>query len=473
MTRPQADAIESVCIVGCGPIAQLTALAFARKLPQADVRLVRLAGAPAGPCDIVGGALPSLRLFHAYLGIDDRELVARGIATHRLATRFTNWSRSGEPWHYAHGDVGQPADTVPFHQIWTAEHRLQPDLPPFDSFSAAAMLARHNRFPAARAPLLPGFVDFALRIDMLRYAGWLDTLLSRSAVQDWTGEVADVILTDVHHIEAVMLGSGERVTADLFIDCSGPSAVLMNAIEPAWDSWAGWCPFNYLTVTRATLSAANVCDRVTATLDGWEMVISQGDHQLEVIATDSPQPGSVEIAPGSRPRPWLGNVVAIGDAAAVIPPILPVAHSLAGNAIERILAHLPGRNNHAAARAEYNRRNAQEMLRVRDLIIALHVGGVPAVPIWPHHPIKADLPESLALTFDQFQYRGRLPFFEEEQVDQHGWLCILLGMGSIPNYPDPSSTAVSAEAARAGMKRLSDSLAAFAEAMPAYPNWLA
>ena len=80
----------------------------------------------------------------------------------------------------------------------------------------------------------------------------------------------------------------------------------------------------------------------------------------------------------------------------------------------------------------------------------------------------APLPDSLAHTLDQFEARGRLPFYEEEIFDRHGWLAVLLGMGITPHTADPASTAIDGKIGQDGMARLAATLRDIAQRAPTY-----
>jgi tryptophan halogenase len=167
------------------------------------------------------------------------------------------------------------------------------------------------------------------------------------------------------------------------------------------------------------------------------------------------------------------NVLALGDAAVAVDPLQATNLHLAHNAILRALELLPGHDCHPLELAEYNRRTAQETVRVRDFL-SLHYlrSGRTRGEFWEKMRGRA-LPESLAHTLEQFERRGRIPFYEEEVFQKESWHAVLLGMGVFPRHVDPVAASVRPEDGAAFMQRIADGLAGLPERMPSYPQYLA
>jgi tryptophan halogenase len=182
---------------------------------------------------------------------------------------------------------------------------------------------------------------------------------------------------------------------------------------------------------------------------------------------------AVAIRPGRRPQPWVRNVLALGDAAVALDPLQATNLHLAHNAILRALELLPGRDCHPLELAEYNRRTAQETMRVRDFLSVHYLrSGRTKGEFWEKmrsHP----LPESLGHTLEQFERRGRIPFYEEEVFAKESWHAVLLGMGLFPRHIDPIAAGVRPEDGAAFMQRTAEGLAGLPERLPAYSDYLA
>ena len=180
----------------------------------------------------------------------------------------------------------------------------------------------------------------------------------------------------------------------------------------------------------------------------------------------------MSIRPGRRPQPWTRNVLALGDASVTLDPLHGAGLHLAQTAILRALDLLPGRDCHSIELREYVRQTGQETIRVRDFL-ALHYlrSGRSEGPFW-RAASTGRVPDTLAHTLQQFESRGRLPFYEEESFTPHSWSAVLHGMGVLPEAMDPVAAGVDPKTAAAAMQRLAAKLAELSSRLPAYPDYL-
>lgn len=464
---------RTVCVAGGGIVALSAALAFARALPQAKVTILSLPVDPAALADRLPGTLADVHRFHAAIGLDELDLVRAGVANHRLGTRFERWSASDAPWYQLFGEIGRPAGGAPFYHLWLGERRAG-RARPFHIYAMAGALAEQGKFvhPSddQKSPLATFL--YALRLDPEAYRA---QLAARAEKFDRIeGEVAEVDRTGDGRVAAVLLKDGRRLEAELFIDCAGPSAPIHSALDDEFDDWSTWLPCDRIALGpgRAGFSSA---DRVTGEAAGWRWTSPLPREALEarVFASAFDEAGgAIALRVGRRPRPWVGNVLALGDAAVAVDPLHQANLHLAQTAILRALELLPGRECHPLELAEYNRRTAQQTLRLRDFL-ALHYlrSGRGEGELWREMESRQP-PESLAHTLEQFEARGRLPFYEEESFDRDSWLAALLGLGVLPRAPAPTALAVPADLAAAGMERLAGELAAVAHRSPEYRDYL-
>ena len=121
-------------------------------------------------------------------------------------------------------------------------------------------------------------------------------------------------------------------------------------------------------------------DRVTLVAEGWRSELAGRDgrqvgagdgrgrrpKQAAHAALGAEPAGFVPIDPGRAGEPWLGNVVALGDAAAHFEPLGWLNLDLAHRQLALLLELLPGREPDPRERAEFNRRAGLMADRVRD-----------------------------------------------------------------------------------------------------------
>jgi tryptophan halogenase len=285
-------------------------------------------------------------------------------------------------------------------------------------------------------------------------------------------------------IAALLLKDGRRIEADLFLDCAGPSAPLLTAVGDSFEDWSAWLPADRLLLGELKGRRPSPVDGVEALDDGWRWTAPLAGKALVGFAyasaiTDEQQARRVleagemaTIRTGRQRAPWVHNVLALGDAAVAVDPLEGVNLHLAQSAILRALELLPGRDCHPVELAEYNRRTDWATSRVRDFL-ALHYlrSGRREGCFWAELADRPP-PETLALTLEQWERRGRLPFFEEESFDSDSWTAVLFGLGIMPRDVDPVADGVSLDQAVPAIARHAKSLAALAARLPAYPDYL-
>ena len=463
--------IRSICVAGGGIVGLSAALAFARALPRTKVEVIETPPDPAALADRLPVALPGIERFHSAIGIDEAELVRAGIATHHLGTLFDNWSATGEPWVQAFGAYGKGAGAIPFDQIWVRAHQLGKALP-YDRYAVGAQLIRSGKFvhPSRDPDFIGSRFLYGLRFDPERYSERLRADAERAGIAFRAAEVADVERSDTGGIAALRLTDGTSAEADLFVDCTGPAARLIGAIDDSFEDWSAWLPFDRLNLSDAPADGApSPSDRVFASDEGWTAQWPLRGRTL--TAAMSRDGEGVPIKRGRRLRPWVRNVLAFGDSATALDPLHGFNLEMAHSAILLALELLPGRDFHPLETEEYNRRAEQITRRVRDFVALHYLRSGRTGGLW-RDLADVEPPDSLARTLDQYQHRGRMPFHEEESVSRDSWTAALLGMGLVPRNSDPQAGSVPLEQALPAMERLVAEINQAVAGLPAYPEYL-
>jgi tryptophan halogenase len=291
-------------------------------------------------------------------------------------------------------------------------------------------------------------------------------------------------------IAALALDDGGELSADLFVDCTGPRALLRGQLDSAFEDWGGWLPCDRLLFADAPASAApSPLDRCVAHGAGWRWVAesrARTSHGFAYASADlsddkaartlrgfaGAEPGaSIAIRQGRRAEPWLRNCVAIGDAATMVEPLEWTNLHLAHSAIDRLVAMMPDRDCAAVELWDYNRQCAAETDRVRDFLALHYAASRRDDPFW-RRARDAAPPPSLAHTLALFVERGRLPFYEEETFTRDSWLAVLLGQGLIPGRTDPLIDAVPPAQSENAMTAMRDALARLVPTLPTHADFL-
>jgi tryptophan halogenase len=212
---------------------------------------------------------------------------------------------------------------------------------------------------------------------------------------------------------------------------------------------AGW---------RSQLAGRDGLQNVLAMVEGTTEAVARaalGAEFADVVALD---PRCAEDA-------WIGNVVALGDAAATFEPLAWLNLDLAHRQLALLLELLPGRAPDPRERAEFNRRAGLMADRVCDLLGAHYAapGVTPAVPL--------ERSPELALALDQYHRRGRLPFFEEMPLAVQECSALLEALGH-PAGVGALSLAADPREGEAAHRAFAAKASAALQAVPPYAAWL-
>lgn len=463
-------AIRSIAILGGGITGLSAAAAFARALPGVAITVIETPRDPAALADRLPGSMTSIHRFHAGIGLDEAMLLRAGAAIPRVGLRFGNWPADNPIWFHVHGDHGAPAGSNAFHQLWARARRAgQADA--YHRYAAAGVLAEAGRFvhPQGEPGSPLATFDYALRLDPDRYREILGALAGQLGVARSRGAFAGAERREDGGVAALLLDDGHRIAADLYLDASGPSAVLAETVGEGFESWSDTLPFDCLTLGEGPPSHASPNDAIQGSAHGWQFACPLPERTMvgRVHGAAGPVPDSasetIALRPGRRADPWTRNVLAIGDAAVALDPLhWPNLH-LAQSGILRALELLPDRDCRPVEIAEYNRRSREEARCMRDFQ-ALHYLRAGASIV---------IPDSLARTLQQFESRGRLPSYDEDSLSDEIWLSALLGLGVVPHDIQPLAAAVDAGIAAARMAEMRAGLAQLPGRLPAFEDYLA
>lgn len=482
-----ADSIRNIVVAGGGITGWSAAAAIRRRLPAVSVTVVPMPPPPDALADRVACTLPSVVDFHHDIGLTEADTVVRAGSGFRMGTRFVGWAEGRPDYVHAYGDCGVSLGGAAFHQHWlrTAE---QGAAAPFDSFSAAAAMAREDRFAMAGAAG-DGSERFAygLYIDPSLYREMMRAYALHLGAAEQAGDVAGVRLSsETGFIDAVKLAGGAELSGDLFIDATGPRVLLRKSVGGEWDDWSRYLIVDRVICGEAAAAAPHLLDTSTAIPGGWIWQASApagtsvgicyssrhlddsaaARHLAEAGAERVSDPTA--IGQGRWAEPWARNCVAIGDSAALVEPLEWTNLHLAHSAIDRIIEMLPGRDCSPVEIAEYNRQESAELDRVLDFLVAHYVlARRPADPFWDEAS-SVELPPTLAHTLAQFQERGRLPFHEEETFSRDSWLALLLGQGVVPRRVDPLVDSVPPEHAAHAMANVRQRVGRFVDSLPTH-----
>lgn len=467
---------QRVVVAGDGPVGILAAVGLRRALPSTEVIIVGTPPDPAAFADRAPSALPFTNRLHDRLGISEDLLVREAGASHRLVVAYRGWGGAEHTGVAPYGAVIDPRLRTGFARAWGAGPRNASG--PRPAGSLGEILAAEGRFqPLDNVSVTDA--DHALRWNMPAYRDALVAEATKLGIRHAPGAIAGVEPDGQGGLASVTVEGG-AISADLFLDCTGPRADLLSRLPDARrGDWGTRLPIRSVLLGQPGEPVVSLADRILLHGPGWLSELAGRDGRQAVLALPEnvseqaalealpTEPLSmIRLAPGCAEQPWLGNVVALGDAAAHFEPLAWLNLDLAHRQLDLLLDLLPGREMEPRERAEFNRR-AKLMADGVCNLLGAHYAAPAAAALFPDLVRTSELERML----DQFTRRGRLPFSEDAPLLTQELSALLHALG----YPSRESALMMAtdpretEAARTAFEVRA---AATLRAMPPYTEWL-
>jgi tryptophan 7-halogenase len=441
--------IEKIVIVGTGLAGCLAALALAHKT-RCAITLVDTGGIDdsLGLPLTIEPTLPSIAQFHKLLGLDQERLVDQTGSSYTLGRALSNWASTTAASFHPYGGVGASLGPVGFQHL-VARLRAEGLPLSFANYSIAALCAQSGRFAPtpAEARSVLSTMDFGLHLNVTEYRDQLKRAVIACGVTTVAGAPPDIALDQHGLITSLITETGERITGDLFIDCSGQSRLLIGKLPHlALEDWSHWLPCNSATANLTPASAPPpLYAHVDAHIIGWQRFTST-QNVLEDIFVSKVDGNGVANAyaftSGRVSKPWSGNCIAIGGSAAIIDPLASTQLHLVGTAIQRLLKLFPHDRNCTVEADEYNRQTIEELENARDFAI-LHYkrNGRVGDSFWDACRAMP-IPERLAHKIALYESCGRVALHDEESFEAWDWIAALDALGVRPRGYDAMTNGI-------------------------------
>ena len=440
----------------------MAAASLAKLLGHVGAAIHLIESPEIGTVGVGEATLPTIRFYNAALGIDEREFMRATQATFKLAIQFVDWGTLGNSFFHAFGDYGPSIDGISPHHHWRKLRGLG-EPTPLDAYSVASSAASSGRFMPPVQDKRSALASFshAFHFDASLFARYLRDRSKRAGVFHHENKITGV---DVHgetgFIEAVTLDSGERITGDLFIDCSGFRGLLIEqTLHTGYDDWSHWLPCNSaFAVPCENVGPATPYTRSTALAAGWQWRIPlqhrTGNGYVfcnqfieEARAADAlmgnldgkalAEPRMLKFVTGRRKLAWNKNCIALGLAGGFLEPLESTSIQLIESGLGQLIDLFPDRDFEPALADEYNRQTNTRFESIRDfLVLHYHLSRREDSELW-RYCRNMSIPDSLRHQIEVFQSSGRVVVYDQTSFLEPSWLAIFIGQGVIPRRHDP------------------------------------
>ncbi|MEO1658173.1 MAG: tryptophan halogenase family protein [Pseudomonadota bacterium] len=436
---------KKVVIAGGGTAGWIAAAALARHLgPLLDITLVE--SDAIGTIGVGEATIPTHQTFHRLLGLDEQVFMRATQATFKLGIAFENWAMEGDRYIHAFGQVGKSTWVANFQHMWSHAHG-RGLAGPLDDYCFELQAAEAGRFATSeKSP-----ISYAYHLDASLYAKLLRQLSEQNGVRRVEGRINEVQQDpDGGNITALALESGEVLSGDFFIDCTGFRALLIGeTLGSAFVDWSDMLPCDRaLAVQTEATEPARPYTRAIAHDAGWRWKIplqhrvgnglvycseflseDEAHHRLmgAVDGETVTEPRSIRFRTGMRERTWVKNCLALGLSSGFVEPLESTSIHLIQYAVTRLIQLFPFADDASALRDQYNVENTKDMEHLRDFIVLhYHLNQREGEPFWDRcrsMAISPSLAKRIALFQESFHtYQG-----PDELFRLDSWLQVMVG----------------------------------------------
>ncbi|MDO6611636.1 tryptophan 7-halogenase [Shewanella sp. 1_MG-2023] len=447
--------IKKVVIAGGGTAGWMAAAALTKLLGK-NLEVVLVESDQIGTVGVGEATIPTLHIFHRLLGIKEQDVMAATNATFKLGISFENWHDVGKDYIHSFGFLGKDCWACGFQHFWL-KGQQRGIVSEIGDYCTEHLAAREGRF----AVLPNQDYNHAYHMDATLYAKFLRAIAEQHGITRIEGKINDVLqYEDSGNIKALQLDSGEIVEGDLFLDCTGFRAMLIEGtLNTGFDDWSHWLPCDSaIAVQTKTTEKPIPYTRSIARDSGWQWRIplqsrtgngivfcskymSDEDAKTTLMNNIEGEPLTdprvIKFRTGSRRKTWHKNCVAIGLSSGFLEPLESTSIHLIQRGIVRLLQMFPSQGIVEEDINEFNEQTRTETENIRDFIV-LHykVTDRTDTRFWRYCK-NMSVPSSLQHRIDMFDASGKVYKHGNELFGESSWIQVMMGQGLAPKQYHP------------------------------------
>lgn len=446
--------LKKIIIVGGGTAGWLTAGIIAAEHNANSINGVQVTLIESKNIPTIGvgeGTWPTMRETLNSLGIQESEFIACCDASFKQGSQFVSWYDGNPKECYYHPFIA-PHGLGLSNQVdyW---QNIHPKTPFAHALSCQPHLCDNQKAPKQfQTPEFAGVANYGYHLD----AGKFATLLSQHCtkklgVNHIRDDVTSIIGEITSNIQAIETKENGQLSADLFVDCSGLHALLIekhykiplnNQNNILFNNSAVAVQVPYLCpespINSHTISTAHdngwIWDIGLPTRRGIGCVyasdyLSENDaeqelkgylsHSIPINEINKLPYRHIKFTPGYREKFWYKNCVAVGMAAGFIEPLEASALALVELSAKMIAKELPANLSIMPITAKrFNLRFNYRWRRIVEFLKLHYVLSKRSSPYWKNNRDISSIPESLQelLTLWEFQPPSFNDFTEIEEI---------------------------------------------------------
>ncbi len=377
--------INNVVVVGGGTAGLVTALIIKKSLPKVSVSIIESSN--IGIIGVGEGSTEHWRWFMDACGIPLAELIVKTRATHKNGIRFIDWTKHTPDYFHSVSS----AQTNTRYNIFGLYNKLISDGKTLtESIAPQALIEDAVPLPNPHNSVNQYHFDtFALN----EYLHFLCVQANISIIE---GDVLDVCLSETGDIESLSISDNRIVSADLWIDASGMSRLLMTKLgQSKWVSVAQYLQMNAAIAFPTPSDESGKIHPYTiakATGNGWMWEIPTQDRRgngyvycsdfmteeqaveeaslVKNVKVDSYR--AFKFDPGYLDKMWVRNCIAVGLASSFFEPIEATSIGSTIQQARAIVENLSGYEKGSNSIQKFYNQKMDTMIQNIVSMIALH-----------------------------------------------------------------------------------------------------
>jgi len=474
--------VRDIVIVGGGTAGWLSACVLAASAaPGLSVTLIE--SPDVSTIGVGEGTWPTIRQTLARIGISEAEFLLACDASFKQGSRFDGWRDGTRGDHYYHPFVPPPesgsGDCVSLWRDRGVDQSFADFVGPQPGICALDLAPRQRAMPD-----YAGALNYAYHLD----AGKLARLLARHATQRLgvrhiSDHVTQATMADNGDVAAVQTRTHGVIAGDLFIDCTGHAARLIDGCYgvPLIDRGNELFNDRALAVQVPVTSGSAIASQTTATAHaaGWTWDIglptrrgigcvysSAHIRDTDAEATldaylrtragtslDAVLPRLLSFRSGHRERFWERNCLAIGQAVGFLEPLEASAIVMIELSLDALVKNFPRDRTAMDVQARrFNTLFRYRWDRIVEFLKLHYILSHREEPYWRAHREAASIPARLADLLEVWKHQPPSTF-DFPQVDEvfpaASYQYVLYGMGFAPPAPGSMKTSDGAMAEQA------------------------
>lgn len=454
---------KKIVIVGGGTAGWMAANLMALHWMGKGFEIRLLESPQIGIIGVGEGSTPQLKSFMNALGIQESEWMPACNATYKAGISFRNWSTLPGFTHYFHPFPAQPDDyTVPafFHNSFVRRKGIDVEGHP-DHFFLATYLAKQKLAPVA-SENFPFEIGYGYHFDSTLLGKFLGEKAVSRGVIHTEATVVQTVLNSRGDIEKIITDGGESISANIFVDCSGFSGLLIQkALEVPFKPFAENL-FNTSAVVMPMASGELIESQTisTALKYGWAWAIpltnrvgngyvysshfcskDQAETELRAhlgMLDSDVQARHLQMNVGRVEQHWAKNCLAVGLSQGFIEPLEATALHLVQETIQAFVEQYEAGKFTAQYRDAFNESINRRFEAIRDYIVCHYrVNSRTDTDYWVENARNEHLSDSLRQILTTWVSGKNLSEeLERQKITGYypsiSWHCLLAGYGIYP-----------------------------------------